>query len=193
MICSAFQFQLRPTTSCKISNLSYQKYCLTMRMTDGHTFGAITSFPLQKHTNHSQDVLKLNQFKDKQSTRNMIRRRGMHLDDYQCVLCQQSTEETVMHLLFCCPFAKNCWNLVNFHFGDRLSIQQIFQAWKSMLQIEFSLDIFIIFCWGIWMMRNDVIFRNKNPSVEDCRRVVTVESLLSSLVAQNKVKNHPPS
>ena len=116
--------------------------------------------------------------KDKLSTRNMISRRGMHLDDYQCVLCQQSTEETVMHLLFCCPFAKNCWNLVNFHFGDHLSIQQIFQAWKSMLQIEFSLDIFIIFCWRIWMMRNDVIFRNKNPSVEDCKSCITVEALL---------------
>jgi len=168
-------------------------------MTDRHTFGAITSFPLQKHTNHSHDILKLNQFingfgrhlakentqkkfwralKDKLSTRNMIRRRGMHLDDYQCVLCQQSTEETVMHLLFYCPFAKNCWNLVNFHFGDHLSIQQIFQAWKSMQQIEFSLDIFIIFCWRIWMMRNDVIFRNKNPSVEDCKSCITVEALL---------------
>ena len=41
------------------------------------------------------------------STRNMLRRR-MHLEDYHCVLCQQSFEETVMHLLFYCPFAKNC-------------------------------------------------------------------------------------
>jgi hypothetical protein len=86
--------------------------------------------------------------KDKLSTRNMIRRRGMHLDDYQCVLCQLSTEETVMHLLFYCPFAKSCWNLLSFNFTDDLSIQQIFQAWKALMQTEFSLDIFILFCWG---------------------------------------------
>jgi hypothetical protein len=58
---------------------------------------------------------------DRLSTRNMIRR-GMHLDDYQCVLCQNSTEETVMHLLFYCPFAKDCWSWMDFHFADHLSI-----------------------------------------------------------------------
>jgi len=115
---------------------------------------------------------------DSLSTRNMIRRRGMHLDDYQCVLCQQPPEETIMHLLFYCPFAKNCWGLMNFHFVDHLSIQQIFQAWKSLVKIEFSLDIFILLCWVIWMIRNDVIFRNKNPTVQDCKRYLTVEALL---------------
>jgi hypothetical protein len=98
----------------------------------------------------------------------------MHLDDYQCVLCQLSTEQTVMHLLFYCPLAKNCWSIVNFSFANDLSVQQIFQAWKSLLQTEFSLDIFILFCWRIWMMRNDVIFRNKVPSVEACKSHITV-------------------
>lgn len=114
---------------------------------------------------------------DRLSTRNMLRRRRMHLD-YNCVLCQQTSEETVMHLLFYCPFAKDCWGIMNFQLADNLSITQIFQAWRSLINVSFSLDIFILFCWGIWMMRNDVIFRNKNPYVEDCRRTVTVESLL---------------
>ena len=103
---------------------------------------------------------------------------GMHLDDYQCVLCQQPPEETIMHRLFYCPFAKNCWGLMNFHFAHHLSIQKIFQAWKSLVKIEFSLDIFILLCWVIWMIRNDVIFRNKNPTVQDCKRYLTVEALL---------------
>ena len=102
--------------------------------------------------------------KDRLSTRNMIRRRGMHIEDYQCVLCQQSSEETIVHLLFYCPFAKDCWGLVNFQFAYHLTIPQIFQAWKTLLKVDFSLDIFILFCWAVWMMRNDVIFRNKNPS-----------------------------
>jgi len=115
---------------------------------------------------------------DRLSTRDMMRRRRMHLDDYHCVLCQQPPEETVMHLLFFCPFARDCWGMLNFQFDDDLTIPQIFQAWKALLNVPFALDIFILLCWAIWMVRNDVIFRNKNPSVEDCRRYLTVESLL---------------
>ena len=70
----------------------------------------------------------------------------MHLDDSQCVVCQQSADETAMHLLFYCSFAKECWNLVNFHFADHLSVLEIFQAWKSLMKEKFSLDLFILFC-----------------------------------------------
>lgn len=108
----------------------------------------------------------------------MIRRRGMFLESYNCVLCQQSVEETVMHLLFYCPFSRDCWNMLNFQFDDNLQVTHIFQGWKLLIQADFALDIFILFCWGIWMIRNDVIFRNKNPEIEECRRHVTVESLL---------------
>lgn len=45
--------------------------------------------------------------RDRLSTRNMIKRRGMFLECYQCVLCQNPPEESVMHLLFYCPFAKD--------------------------------------------------------------------------------------
>jgi hypothetical protein len=170
-------------------------------MTIGFTFGALLSFLPPKLTKHSQVTHRLNQFSDdcgkplvkrstifffwlalidRLSTRDMIRRRGMHLDDYQCVLCQNSTEETVMHLLFYCPFAKDCWSWMDFHFADHLSIQQIFLAWKSPLKVEFSLDIFILLCWAIWMTRNDVVFRNMNPSVQDCKRHLTVETVVSA-------------
>ena len=113
----------------------------------------------------------------------------MHLDDYHCVLCQQPPEETVMHLLFFCPFAKDCWGMLNFQFDDDLTIPQIFQAWMALLNVPFALDIFILLCWSIWMVSNDVIFRNTNPSVEDCRRYLTVESLL--LLHRSKVEVTP--
>jgi hypothetical protein len=119
----------------------------------------------------------------------MIRRRGMHLEDYQCVLCQQSVDETTMHLLFQCPFAKSCWNLVSFHFADHLTAMEIFQAWKSMMEVKFSLDLFILFCWGIWTVRNDVIFRNLNPSVANCQRYISTESLL--LLHRTKASSVP--
>jgi len=36
----------------------------------------------------------------------------MELQDYNCVLCYQTTEESVFHLLLGCPFATACWNWV---------------------------------------------------------------------------------
>jgi hypothetical protein len=67
---------------------------------------------------------------------------------------------------------------MNFQFDDYLQVSQIFQGWNLMLQVDFALDVFILFCWGIWMVTNDVTFRNKNPEVEECKRYVIVEALL---------------
>jgi len=113
----------------------------------------------------------------------------MFLETYQCVLCQHPPEETVMHLLFYCPFAKDCWSTMGFTYANHLTIPQIFQAWKSKLQVEFSLDIFIIWCWVIWMVRNNVIFRNGVPSVSNCKRIFTSEILL--LLHRTKSRTTP--
>ena len=102
---------------------------------------------------------------------------------------QLNPTETVMHLLFYCPFAKDCWGILNFHFADNLSIPQIFQAWRTLLNVSFSFDIFKLLCWGIWMMRNDVIFRNKNPSVENLQK--NCNSGVSPVAAQNESYNYP--
>jgi hypothetical protein len=50
---------------------------------------------------------------DRLSTRKILRRKNMHLQSYNCVLCNESVEETaVAHLFLKCDFAKACWNLV---------------------------------------------------------------------------------
>jgi hypothetical protein len=76
------------------------------------------------------------------------------------------------------PLPRIAGAMLNFQFGDDLTIPQILQAWKALLNVPFALDILSLLCWAIWMVRNDVIFRHKNPSVEDCRRYLTMESLL---------------
>lgn len=179
-------------------------------MTNGPTFGDPRPSLPQKPTNCSQGTLKWIPFSkgfgaphvkantwcffwlllmDRLSTRNMLRRKRMHLDDYNCVLCQQLTEETIMHLLFYCPFAVACWDSLNFGFADNLPVPQIFAAWRVFLNAPFALDIFILACWSIWMMRNDVIFRNKVSSVQDFKRNLTVEALL--LLHRSKARFTP--
>jgi hypothetical protein len=46
------------------------------------------------------------------NTRELLKRKNMELDDYNCVLCREGVEESLMHLFFECPFSKWCWRLV---------------------------------------------------------------------------------
>jgi hypothetical protein len=51
--------------------------------------------------------------KDRLSTRELLRRKIMFLPDYTCVLCNGSEDESLFHLLLDCPFARDCWAMVN--------------------------------------------------------------------------------
>lgn len=44
------------------------------------------------------------------SSRNIVRRKGMVHENYNCVVCSQRCEELVEHLFLDCSFAKVCWN-----------------------------------------------------------------------------------
>ena len=68
--------------------------------------------------------------KDRLSTRNILRRKNIQLESYNCVLCQSQSEETVQHLFLSCPFAKECWSVLNIDF-------QVDSAFpKALLQIR---------------------------------------------------------
>ena len=51
--------------------------------------------------------------KDRLSTRGLLRRRNMEMEDYKCVLCNEQAEEIVEHLFIKCIFAQGCWRLIN--------------------------------------------------------------------------------
>ena len=48
--------------------------------------------------------------KDRLSIRELLRRKNMELQDYNCVLCNGLIEESLCHLFIHCPFATSCWN-----------------------------------------------------------------------------------
>ena len=49
---------------------------------------------------------------DRINTMNMLKRRSMQLESYECVMCTDHAEETIMHLLWDCNFAEECWDIV---------------------------------------------------------------------------------
>lgn len=60
--------------------------------------------------------------KDRLSTRNLLKRRNMELPSYDCVLYTASNEESLHHLFLQCPFAQQCWQLINLDISDPFDI-----------------------------------------------------------------------
>ena len=50
--------------------------------------------------------------RDRINTRNLLRRKNMELENYNCVLCNSDCEETSMHLFFECHFSTAYWNTI---------------------------------------------------------------------------------
>lgn len=46
------------------------------------------------------------------------------------------------------------------------------------LHIPFCMEVIILMCWSIWTTRNDWIFKDLDPLVNNCKRKFTKEMLL---------------
>jgi hypothetical protein len=116
--------------------------------------------------------------KDRLSTRELLKRKNMELQDYTCVLCSQSTEETLFHLLIDCPFASACWNWLGLQVTDQEDLYQYLESFRWQLHVPFFMEIIILICWTIWQMRNGLIFRNIPPSLQEAKRAFKSEFAL---------------
>ena len=113
------------SSSTQLSLISHFR----LEMMFGPTFGIPTSLPQAKHiligTRQVHSAFKWlwksscqpkRKFffwlllQDRLSTREILKRRNMELQCYDCVLCHLDTEESLMHLFFSCPFSMSCWN-----------------------------------------------------------------------------------
>jgi hypothetical protein len=95
----------------------------------------------------------------------LLRRKNFSIegDDYSCVLCTSGLEELTYHLIFQCPFAERCWNLLNIHWDHNLGFFDTFQKAKSEWQLRYFMETFAIAAWEIWKIRNNKIFRGEPP------------------------------
>jgi hypothetical protein len=87
------------------------------------------------------------------STRELLKRKNMEFQDYTCVLCSRSTEETLFHLLIDCPFASTCWNRLGLQVTDQEDLYQYLESFGWQLHVPFFMEIIILMSWTIWQMR----------------------------------------
>ena len=124
--------------------------------------------------------------KDGLSTRELLRRRNMELQDYNCVLCNGLIEESLCHLFIHCPFATSCWNWLQVQTYQQMDFLRNIELFKRQLQVPFFTEIIIIMCWTIWKTKNGLIFNQIQPSIQASKREFKDEFTLLLLRAKKK-------
>lgn len=108
--------------------------------------------------------------RDRLNTRNLLRRKNMELEDYNCVLCNTGHEETSWHLFFECPFSQTCWNTIPIIWNLNLQPFDMVLEARETFGIKIFREIFIIACWIIWLTKNNVVFDNEQANVTTWKR-----------------------
>jgi len=126
---------------------------------------------------------------DRLSTRELLRRKNMDLLDYNCILCNGSTEESLLHLFLGCPFATQCWAWLNIQVDHDSDPFQNLQGFKEQLGVPFFMEVIILMCWTIWKARNDKIFRQIYENLQISKQNFRDE--LQFLLLRTKRSYHP--
>ncbi|MFS7913004.1 putative reverse transcriptase zinc-binding domain-containing protein [Helianthus anomalus] len=107
-------------------------------------------------------------------TRVELRKRNLILPDSACPLCLDG-EETASHLFTACSFSTAIWLKIcswcKVPFPVAFSFKDIVEAFRfSGLKGE-KLRVYqglvIITCWSIWCARNELVFNDKVPKIEE--------------------------
>jgi hypothetical protein len=99
------------------------------------------------------------------STRNILRRRNMHLDSYTYVLYSTNIEETLEYRFLDCTFARACWNLLDINLLSNIDVQRRLQIIKHRLKSPFFMNASLM-CRTIWSARNDLIFKRIQANIQ---------------------------
>lgn len=113
--------------------------------------------------------------KDRLSTRNLLRRRNMPLDSYNCALCNMLVEESVFHLFLDCSFARMCWVILNIDIPLSDDFLELVVELKAQLNTQFFMEAIIPLCWTIWTARNELIFNGISLNLAGCQRILHKE------------------
>ena len=124
---------------------------------------------------------------DRLNTRNLLRRKNFVIQSYQCVIESCNEEETLVHLFWACSFAKKCWDFICPQRDRDLSILEAFEDMRLKMNLPFAIEVIILLAWGIWIVRNNKIFKDQNAEFNTWKAIFLQE--LRLLVHRLKKKH----
>nr|GEU42436.1 RNA-directed DNA polymerase, eukaryota [Tanacetum cinerariifolium] len=107
---------------------------------------------------------------DRLPTRANLVRRGVHVHDSFCPVCETDIEEA-SHLFFCCDISKDVtrliyrwWNISWMQVGTYKEWFVWFNSIRLSTKLKSLLEgVFLVAWWSIWSFRNKLIFSAKKP------------------------------
>lgn len=109
---------------------------------------------------------------DRLPTRIALKRRGVDIQDFGCVLCN-AADESMEHIFTGCGFSFGVWSMIGswckigpvyaFDFSDILRLHEIASTSKWGKRIIKC--IVMIACWAIWRSRNTTVFEGGTSKV----------------------------
>ena len=103
----------------------------------------------QNRCQHKHKVFFWFLLKDRLSTRDLLRPKGMELQSNECVLCTQHIDETSEHLFLLCPMAIQFWNSIGLIIPAFNNCTEVMMSFRRQLNLPFFMEIIILGCWGI--------------------------------------------
>jgi hypothetical protein len=105
--------------------------------------------------------------RDRLNTRDMLKRRHWNVtDDTHYVLCPTRAYEDRVHLFFECNYSARIWNYLQIDWSGQgsLDIQFIIGQAKRSFRQPFFMEVVIVACWHILLIRNAAIFIGERPT-----------------------------
>jgi hypothetical protein len=93
----------------------------------------------------------------------------MSLDSFTCENCILQLEETVIHLFFRYNFARRCWLFLDIRPPRTTDLLHTLMRIRRRLQVPWRLECIVILTWCIWRSRNNWIFNEIPPTVNECK------------------------
>ncbi|KAJ0609369.1 putative reverse transcriptase zinc-binding domain-containing protein [Helianthus annuus] len=123
--------------------------------------------------------------KERLPTRDALERRGVTVQSTECIICREYPE-TSDHLLVSCGYAQIVWQALfqwcKTHPILAFSLRDILDSYKQLDGSKERRKAFHAVClvtvWSIWNMRNELMFRGKDKSVNNIVEEIKTKSFL---------------
>jgi hypothetical protein len=103
--------------------------------------------------------------KDRQNTKDMLQRRHWNVvEQSHCVLCPLRVHEDRAHLFFQCNFNQRIWNYLQIQWIAHDDLQTVVTEARRSFGQPFFMEVVIMACRNIWLLRNAKIFRQEIPT-----------------------------
>jgi hypothetical protein len=102
---------------------------------------------------------------DRLNTKDLLQRRHWNVNaGTHCELCPGRHYEDRAHLFFDCMFSVRVWNYLQIPWVSNDSIQAVVAEARRSFNKPFFMEVMMVACWNIWIIRNGKIFRQEKPT-----------------------------